>query len=96
MELQITDPAKKDMVGIYKYIALESYPEYAENTLDKLYATFELLLITPDMGTKRPEIGRGVQLYPVGKINVIYSIENGALYVLRVHHSALDSTSLSF
>ena len=94
--LVITETALADLDEIWLYIAQDSYPEYADAIIDKLFASFKLVQKNPNMGAKRDDIGKGVRLFPVEKINVIYWLRGSSLEVLRVHHSALDSNTLNF
>jgi len=78
------------------YIAQDSYPQYADAINDKLFASFKLVQKNPNMGAKRDDIGKGIRLFPVEKINVIYWLKDSNLEILRVHHSTLDSNILNY
>ncbi len=94
--LVITESALADLDEIWLYIAQNSYPKYADATLDKLFTSFRLLQKNPGMGAHRDDIGKDVRLFPVEKINIIYWLKGSNLEVLRVHHSALDSNILIY
>ncbi len=94
--LVITETALADLDEIWLYIAQDSYPQYADAINDKLFASFKLMQKNPNMGAKRDDIGKGIRLFPVEKINVIYWLKGSRLEVLRVHHSALNSNNLNF
>jgi plasmid stabilization system protein ParE len=93
--LLITESALADLDEIWLYIAQDSYPQYADAIIEKLFASFKLVQINPNMGAKRDDIGKGVRLFPVEKINIIYWLKDSSLEVLRVHHSALNSNILN-
>ena len=94
--LVITESALADLNEIWLYIAQANYPKYAEAVNDKLFASFRMAQNNPGMGTKRDDTAKGVRLFPVEKINIIYWLRGFRLEVLRVHHSALDSNLLNF
>lgn len=94
IKLAITEPVEMDIETIWFHILTQSYLEYADAFIDKLYRQFELLAHNPDMGVKRIEIGEEARLYPVDKINIIYRVQSAELQILRVHHSALDPNAL--
>ena len=94
IELVITHTAENDLIELWAHVAQESYPEYADNLIDKLVFHFQLLVSQPEMGVLRENLGEGVRLFPVDKINIIYWLKGSTLEVLRVHNSALDSLRL--
>ena len=94
--LLITESALADLDEIWLYIAQDSYPQYADAITDKLFASFKFVQKNPNIGAKRDDIGKGVRLFPVEKINIICWLKGSSLEVLRVHHSALDSNILNF
>lgn len=96
IRLVITEKALLDLDEIWLYIAQTSYPEYADSTIDKLFTSFEIMQENPNMGARREDIGAGIRLFPIEKINIIYWLKNSCLEVLRVHHSALGSGRLSY
>jgi len=96
MRLVITESALADLDGIWLYIAQTSYPQYADAVNDKFFSSFKIVQNNPGMGAKRDDIGTGVRLFPVEKINIIYWLRGSRLEVLRVHHSALDSNLLNY
>ena len=94
--LVITESALADLDEIWLYIAQTSYPQYADAVNDKLFASFKIVQNNPGIGAKRDDIGTGVRLFLVEKINIIYWLRGSRLEVLRVHHSALDSNLLNY
>lgn len=94
IKLVITERADQDLEDIWLYVATTSYPEYADAVLDQLVVAFELLSSNPSMGAMREELGGGVRLYPLDKINIIYWLKGKKLEVLRVYHSARDFCGL--
>ena len=93
-QLIITNSASNDLAELWFYVATEGYLEYADDLLERLYAQFELLALTPDLGASREEIGEGIRLFPVERINIIYRSVNDTLQIIRVHHSSRDSNRL--
>lgn len=95
-KLVISETAVNDLDEIWLHIAQESYIQYADAIIDKLFIAFKAMQKNPRMGVRRDDIGTEIRLFPVEKINIIYRLKNSCLEILRVHHSALDCDILSF
>lgn len=84
-----------DIEMITAGIQLDS-PSAAGRWLDGLYRRFVTLGEMPGMGTARPELGKGVRLFPVGQYVVLY--EEGAVEgvdIVRVIHGKRDPDTWS-
>ena len=95
MEVVITAEAEADLVDIWWYTATHSYSEYADKLLEHLDVQFSLLATSPEMGAVREELGDGIRLFPVEKINILYKLDKNILYIVRAYHSAQDFTGVS-
>ena len=94
MAYQITQKANEDLLKIWLYIATESYSDYADNIFDRLLSQFDLISQNPDMGATRDELGKGIKLFPVDKINIVYTKIEGVVHIVRVIHSSRDARFL--
>ncbi|HED34845.1 MAG TPA: type II toxin-antitoxin system RelE/ParE family toxin [Gammaproteobacteria bacterium] len=94
--LVITEPAKNDLHKIWAYTAENSYVEYADGQLDGLLAGCELLCQQPEMGTERTYIARGLRLFPIGRFNIYYRLQENTLFVVHVVDAARDIKNIDF
>jgi toxin ParE1/3/4 len=96
LNIIITELAEEDIQDIVFFILTESYEKYADLFIEKTYSTFELLAHNPTAGVERQLQDEGVRLFPIDKVNIIYRVKEDTLQILRVHHSAMDSSRLKF
>ncbi|MBI1829272.1 MAG: type II toxin-antitoxin system RelE/ParE family toxin [Thaumarchaeota archaeon] len=81
--------AKKDMKGIWKYIADDS-ADRATQFLRLLESKMEILANTPLMGRACDELMPSLRFFPVGNYLIFYLPIEGGIEVARVLHGAQD------
>jgi plasmid stabilization system protein ParE len=87
--------AWRDLKQHYRFLAVDR-PDVAERFIDKAFATMDLLMRMPEMGTFRPGKRRGMaslRFQPVDgfeKILIFYRLVPRGIEVIRVLHAALD------
>jgi toxin ParE1/3/4 len=82
----ILDPvALTDLDGIYDHIGrtLKS-PQAADRTVDRIQKACRIHANQPKMGEARPDLGRGIRIFPVGSYVVIYRPLEDGIHVLRI------------
>jgi toxin ParE1/3/4 len=78
-----------DLIAIGEFVAEESQSlKIALGLLDKIDQKCKLYASNPAMGTDRPDLGDGVQVFPVDSYVVIYRPTNGGIQVLMVVHGS--------
>jgi toxin ParE1/3/4 len=84
--------AKRDLVEIGLYIAHQSGSlERAENLLDSINQTCELLASQPEMGQLRTEFTSGIyRSFSVGNYVIYFSSISNGIQVARILHGARD------
>lgn len=81
--------AEADLVEVWSYIAqgdLSTADEYVE----KLQSTCELIAEQPGLGVARPDIAEGVRAIAFDNYIIYYEAIDGGIAVLRVWHAARD------
>ena len=63
-EVKLTPQAKKDLLGIWNYLAENQSEEHAESYLLNLELQIELLLSHPLMGRSADELQVGLRRFP--------------------------------
>jgi toxin ParE1/3/4 len=86
--------AEQDLDEIWFYIALDNV-EAADNLLDNVDSSCQLLAIQPRAGRLRPELAPELRSFPVGRYVVFYRPQDDGIDVVRVLHSARDIGSIS-
>ena len=90
IDLVITESAKDDLRAIWRYIAENSYLEYADGQLDRILIECELLTHQPEMGVERADVLEGIRFFPVGRYNIYYRYQANTIFIARVVDSARD------
>jgi toxin ParE1/3/4 len=86
-EVHVSDQAKRDLIGIWEYIAADS-PRAADRLIQTLVNTYLRLGVTPGMGRDRSELRPGVRSMPVGNYLIFYRFNEERVFVVRVLHGA--------
>ena len=81
--------AKADLIDIWLYIA-EDNPQAADRMLDRINDGFQVIARFPHGGTARPELGRELRCYSVGKYVIYFRPMADGAQVARVLHGARD------
>ena len=84
--------AQDDIEGIWLTIARDN-PPAAERLVTQLYAAEDRLALFPELGRRRDDLRPGLRMWTVGPYLVLYRIEGGTLFVVRVLHGARDLTA---
>ena len=86
--------AEQDLDEIWFYIALDNVAA-ADNLLDDIDSSCQLLAIQPQAGRLRPELAPELRSFPVGRYVVFYRPQDDGIEVVRVLHSARDIESIA-
>jgi len=86
--------AEQDLDEIWFYIALDNV-EAADNLLDDIDSSCQLLAMQPRGGRLRRELLAELRSFPVGRYVVFYRPQDDGIEVVRVLHSARDIESVS-
>ncbi|MEO5333632.1 MAG: type II toxin-antitoxin system RelE/ParE family toxin [Magnetococcus sp. YQC-5] len=76
-----------DLKEIWAYIAQDN-SQRADEWLNTLRKTIEMLSDQPYMGTSRPEYEHDIHGFPIGKYLILYQIIQNGICVVRVLHGA--------
>ncbi len=90
IDLVITEPAKEDLRAIWRYIAENSYLEYADGQLDRILIECELLTHQPEMGVERADVLEGIRFFPVGRYNIYYRYQANTIFIAHVVDGARE------
>ncbi len=84
-----TRQARQDVAQLWRYIAERNF-DAAERWLSAVDDAVQLLGRFPGIGQRRPELGTGLQSYPVGNYLIFFRQGKDAIEILRVLHGARD------
>ena len=94
MKIEWTEPAELDLGDIYAYIARD-VPIYAEQFVDRIVETVDLLGEQPLMGREVPEAERDdVRELIFQNYRIMYLVRTDRLYVVAVIHGSRDLTRM--
>ncbi|QEY18176.1 type II toxin-antitoxin system RelE/ParE family toxin [Cellvibrio sp. KY-GH-1] len=94
MKIEWTEPAELDLGDIYTYIARD-VPFYAEQFVDRIVETVDLLREQPLMGREVPEAERtDVREMIFQNYRIMYLAKTDYLYILAVIHGSRDLTRM--
>lgn len=90
MKVEWAEPAELDLGDIYAYIARD-VPVYAEQLVDRIIQTVDLLHEQPLIGREVPEAERDdVRELIFQNYRIIYLVKTDHLYVVAVIHGSRD------
>lgn len=89
MKLRVAKLAAHDLREIEDYIAQDN-PVAAVNFVQKLTERFRILLDSPGIGRKRPEITTTMRSSSVGEYLILYRPFKGGIEIVRVVHAKRD------
>jgi toxin ParE1/3/4 len=94
--LSLSPQSKRDLMEIGLYIARQSGSrKRADNFVDSIYQTCDMLATNPQMGQLRPEFASGqYRSFSVGNYVIYYSGIPDGIRVARILHGARDHGSL--
>jgi plasmid stabilization system protein ParE len=89
--VRFTASAEKDLIDLWLFIA-ENNPPAADNTVDSIHRSAQLLAEQPMMGRARPELAAGLRSFPTQTPYILFHFpdEAGGIIVARVLHHARD------
>ena len=84
--------ATADLDDVWYYVAVESRSvEIADRFVDSLTERFFLLAGHPYLGRPRDDdFGIGLRSFPVGEYVIVYLVDGGDVFTLRVVHGRRD------
>lgn len=90
MKIKWTEPAEKDLEELFLYIARDA-EFYAEQFVEKLVETTNILIEQPKLGRKVPEADReDLRELIFQGYRIIYLIADITIYVVTVIHGSRD------
>jgi toxin ParE1/3/4 len=95
MRLELTTPAREDLLEIWSYIAVHDETA-ADKYLDGLRKRALELPKLPDLGRKRDEILPGVRSLLFRNHLIFYRVEISAIQVLRILHGNMDLKQVDY
>jgi toxin ParE1/3/4 len=88
--IRFTHAAETDLLELWVTIAEENMVA-ADESLDSIQSTVELLATQPEMGRARPELANGLRSFPTRSSYIIFYLpDDEGLLVVRVLHHARD------
>ena len=81
--------ADGDLDGIRDYIGQHS-PRAANEVLDQLVETLELLANQPELGERREDLGQNLRAFVVRPYVIFYQPSADGIHVARIVHGARD------
>lgn len=88
--IQISDPAKRDLVQIGAHSQKEWGKRQKSKYLADIKAKFFDLRDTPGMGTDRRDMDEGLRSHPAGKHVIYYRETKRHLVIVRVLHQNME------
>ncbi|NRB73345.1 MAG: type II toxin-antitoxin system RelE/ParE family toxin [Verrucomicrobiales bacterium] len=90
MELVLTDAALSDLRSIREYTLKTWGEEQEDRYLNEMWARFEQILDDPDRWRFREDLFPRCQIAAQGRHVILFRVEEPALQVVRILHSAMD------
>jgi toxin ParE1/3/4 len=85
-----SDDAQDDLLSIWRYGADEWSPTIADEHLEDIDHTCQLLTEAPDLGKTRDDLVIGVHSIPLAPHTIYYRLSGGGIEILRVLHERED------
>jgi len=85
--------AKRDLAGIWEYIARDSESS-ADAFVDRLKGRCEMLGRNPHAGRERDDLQSGLRGFPYGEYVILYRAIKTGVRIVRVIHGRRDIASL--
>lgn len=93
MTYRLSRRARRDLLQIWNYIAVDSEPS-ADRFVDLLTQHLQLLGQNPYIGRRRDELRAGYRSFPVGQYLIFYRVMSPGVQIMHVMHSKRDIESL--
>lgn len=94
LRYRLTLAARRDLRGIWRYIADEGSERYADGIVDELTERFEMLGDHPYAGTAREDQGPGLRGFPVRHCLILYRVGPPGAVIVRVWDQRQDPEQL--
>ena len=91
----LSEKADQDLERLTEYIAQDNYIA-AEKWLDGIYKKCKTIANSPFIGRKRPELGKNIRSFPVGKFVIFYQPFEDEVIIARILRGAMDITETFF
>lgn len=85
--------ARRDLVGIWKYLAGVASEQVADSLLRKIADAVDRLIDHPYAGRPRNEIGSGLRSVLVQPHLIVYRVANATIEIVRILHERQDISS---
>lgn len=93
LSVRFTNAAEEELDAIAEYTATNWGVDKAISYVRSIERRAQWIADNPEIGRKRPEIGRMVRSFPEGVHIIFYRIEPDQIVVLRIAHRASDFLS---
>jgi len=84
-----TVESRRDYLQIFVFVG-EQNIDAAQRLVEMFDRNLEMLSDMPGLGPRRPELGKGVRSFPVGKYILLYRAIDDGIELLRGLHGARD------
>ena len=84
--------AENDLLDIVLYIAAEN-PKASDEFVHEIDDKFSLLLTHPEMGHRRPELGKILRSFPIKNYVIFYDPTPEGIFIVRILHGTRDIVS---
>jgi toxin ParE1/3/4 len=91
--VRLSHLADRDLDSIRDWIATQN-PTTANDVIEKVFATLELLATQPLLGQSRADLAEGLRAFTVRPYIVIYYPMDSGIHVARIVHGARDYPAL--
>lgn len=89
LSLRLTPDAKTDLINIRQYTVQHWGRQQSTKYLSELRRTIRLLIETPTMGIKRPDVGSNIFSFPHVSHMIYYTFNKVQLVVIAVLHQSM-------
>lgn len=95
-ELVFTNEARQDLREIWAKISGDNGDARADILLSGIYEKCALLVLSPVIGTARPELRTGMRSLPYKSWTIYFITEPGEVLILRILHGRRDPQRENF
>lgn len=93
---KLSQLATKDFAAIYEYSLLNFGAKQADSYTKDLEKIFELLFLSPFMGSVCTDIGSDVYVHYQGRHSIYYQQRSTDIFVLRILHGSMKPSLHKF
>lgn len=88
--------SRSDLIEIGNWLSGQAGAAIAARFIDRIIAAIETLSLMPERHRLRPELGDKLRVLGFRRYLIFYVVEEGAVVVVRVLHSARDVAERTF